>query len=97
LADITVGNMAGEGEQWLIVRSARKQEMSDALGTEVTLAAPGSRGKREGSVKGFFENTNSPLAAFRCGRCPIGCAGLWRGLCRASALAGLNSRAHGLK
>lgn len=57
LADITVGYMAGEGEQWLIVRNARGQEMLDSLGAEVTLAAPGSRGKREGSVKGFIENT----------------------------------------
>ncbi len=57
LADITVGYMAGEGEQWLIVRNARGQEMLDGLGDEVTLAVPGSRGKRAGSVKGFVENT----------------------------------------
>ena len=57
LADITVGYMAGEGEQWLIVRNARGQEMLDGLGAEVTLAAPGSRGKRAGAVKGFVENT----------------------------------------
>jgi coenzyme F420 hydrogenase subunit beta len=57
LADITVGYMAGEGDQWLIVRNARGQEMLDGLGSEVTLAAPGSRGKRAGSVKGFVENT----------------------------------------
>lgn len=57
LADITVGYMAGEGEQWLIVRNARGQEMLDGLGTEVSLATPGSRGKRAGAVKGFIENT----------------------------------------
>ncbi len=57
LADITVGYMAGEGEQWLIVRNVRGQEMLDGLGAEVTLAAPGSRGKRAGAVKGFVENT----------------------------------------
>ena len=57
LADITVGYMAGEGEQWLIVRNARGQEMLDGLGTEVSLATPGTRGKRAGSVKGFVENT----------------------------------------
>jgi coenzyme F420 hydrogenase subunit beta len=57
LADITVGYMAGEGEQWLIVRNARGQEMLDAIKHEVTLAPPGSRGKRAGSVKGFVENT----------------------------------------
>lgn len=57
LADITVGYMAGEGDQWLIVRNARGQAMLDALGDEVMLTAPGSRGKRAGSVKGFVENT----------------------------------------
>lgn len=57
LADITVGYMAGEGDQWLIVRNDRGQEMLRSLGDEVTLATPGSRGKRAGSVKGFVENT----------------------------------------
>ncbi len=57
LADITVGYMAGEGEQWLIVRNARGQEMLDGLDGEVALAAPGSKGKRIGAVKGFVENT----------------------------------------
>ena len=57
LADITVGYMAGEGEQWLIVRNARGQEMLAGLGAEVTLTPPGSSGKRESSVKGFVENT----------------------------------------
>jgi coenzyme F420 hydrogenase subunit beta len=57
LADITVGYMAGEGEQWLIVRNARGQEMLDAIASEVALTTPGSAGKRAGSVKGFVENT----------------------------------------
>ena len=57
LADITVGYMAGEGEQWLIVRNARGKEMLDGLAGEVALATPGSRGKRASSVKGFVENT----------------------------------------
>ena len=57
LADITVGYMAGEGEQWLIVRNDRGAEMLKSLGDEVTLAPPGTRGKRASSVKGFVENT----------------------------------------
>lgn len=57
LADITVGYMAGEGEQWLIVRNDRGAEMLAALGDEVTLAPPGDKGKRASSVKGFVENT----------------------------------------
>lgn len=57
LADITVGYMAGEGDQWLIVRNARGRDMLDALGNEVRTTAPGSRGNRAGAVKGFIENT----------------------------------------
>ncbi len=57
LADITVGYMAGEGDQWLIVRNARGAEMLDGLGDTVQLSAPGTRGKRAGAVKGFIENT----------------------------------------
>ena len=57
LADITVGYMAGEGEQWLIVRNARGAEMLDRIKDEVALTAPGTRGKRASSVKGFIENT----------------------------------------
>jgi coenzyme F420 hydrogenase subunit beta len=56
LADITVGYMGGEGEQWLIVRNARGQELLALLGHEVNLAEPGSKGKREGSVRGFADN-----------------------------------------
>lgn len=57
LADITVGYMAGEGDQWLIVRNARGAEMLAGLGDRITLSAPGSKGKRAGAVKGFIANT----------------------------------------
>ncbi len=57
LADITVGYMAGEGDQWLIVRNARGAEMLENLSGEIHLAAPGSKGNRQGGVKGFIENT----------------------------------------
>ncbi|WP_224824103.1 Coenzyme F420 hydrogenase/dehydrogenase, beta subunit C-terminal domain [Cognatishimia sp. MH4019] len=57
LADITVGYMGGEGEQWLIVRNDRGQELLNRLGDEVRLSQPGSKGKRAGAVKGFKENT----------------------------------------
>jgi len=57
LADITVGYMAGEGEQWLIVRNERGVEMLENLGDEVRLAAPRSKGNRAAGVKGFIENT----------------------------------------
>ena len=57
LADITVGYMGGEGEQWLIVRNARGEELLALLGDEVVLSQPGSAGKRAGAVSGFLKNT----------------------------------------
>ncbi|MGQ0672447.1 MAG: Coenzyme F420 hydrogenase/dehydrogenase, beta subunit C-terminal domain [Hyphomicrobium sp.] len=56
LADITVGYMGGEGEQWLIVRNARGEELLAILGDEVRTRAPGSAGKRRGPVKGYLAN-----------------------------------------
>jgi coenzyme F420 hydrogenase subunit beta len=56
LADITVGYMGGEGEQWLIVRNARGAEILALLGDEVRLSEPQSSGKRTGPVKGFVGN-----------------------------------------
>src|SRR5207237_4862946 len=35
LADLTVGYMAGEGDQWLVVRNERGQELVDLLGEAV--------------------------------------------------------------
>ncbi|KIZ43887.1 coenzyme F420 hydrogenase [Rhodopseudomonas palustris] len=56
LADITVGYMGGQGEQWLLVRNTRGEELLDLLGDEVKLSEPGSAGKRAGPVKGFLKN-----------------------------------------
>ena len=42
LADITVGYMGGEGEQWLLVRNERGEELLRLLGDEVVLRSPGS-------------------------------------------------------
>jgi coenzyme F420 hydrogenase subunit beta len=56
LADITIGYMAGEGEQWILVRNARGEALLDMLGDEIRISAPGSRGKRAGAVRGFMAN-----------------------------------------
>ena len=56
LADITVGYMGGEGEQWLIVRNERGAELLSLLGNEIRTQTPGSKGKRFGPVKGFLAN-----------------------------------------
>ncbi|MEO0637924.1 MAG: Coenzyme F420 hydrogenase/dehydrogenase, beta subunit C-terminal domain [Pseudomonadota bacterium] len=61
LADITVGYMAGQGDQWLIVRNARGQAILDAIGDEVRLEPLQTRGKRRAAVAGF--KTNTELAA----------------------------------
>jgi coenzyme F420 hydrogenase subunit beta len=57
LADITVGYMAGEGEQWLLVRNDRGQELVDLLGREVAFGSPGDKGKRGKHVEAFKLNT----------------------------------------
>lgn len=56
LADITVGYMGGEGEQWLLVRNARGAELLDLIRPELRISAPGSAGRRHNSVKGFMAN-----------------------------------------
>jgi coenzyme F420 hydrogenase subunit beta len=57
LADITVGYMAGRGEQWLLVRNERGEALLDLLGDEVITSPVTSAGKRAGAVKGFIKNT----------------------------------------
>ncbi len=56
LADITVGYMGGQGEQWLLVRNRRGEELLDLLDGEVRLSEPGSAGNRKGAVQGFAGN-----------------------------------------
>lgn len=70
LADITVGYMGGEGEQWLLVRNERGEKILGLLGDEVTLAEPGSAGKREGPVKGFLANTERAAGGLPLRRMP---------------------------
>jgi coenzyme F420 hydrogenase subunit beta len=57
LADITVGYMGGQGEQWLVVRNERGQAMLDGLKGRLKLTPPTSAGKRAGAVRGFLGNT----------------------------------------
>ena len=61
LADITVGYMGGEGEQWLLVRNARGEELLDMLSGEIALSEPGDKGKRQTAVKGFITNTEKAV------------------------------------
>ena len=57
LADITVGYMGGDGDQWLITRNARGAELLALIGAQLTTSPLTDKGKRQGAVKGFMENT----------------------------------------
>jgi coenzyme F420 hydrogenase subunit beta len=56
LADITVGYMGGHGEQWILTRNERGDELLDLLGDEVVTSAPTDAGKRHAAVAGFIKN-----------------------------------------
>jgi coenzyme F420 hydrogenase subunit beta len=70
LADLTVGYMGGEGEQWLIVRNERGAELLALLGDEVRLTTPGSAGKRAGPVRGFIANVERAAGGLPLRRMP---------------------------
>ncbi|MEL6948314.1 MAG: Coenzyme F420 hydrogenase/dehydrogenase, beta subunit C-terminal domain, partial [Pseudomonadota bacterium] len=70
LSDITVGYMGGEGDQWLIVRNGRGQDLLNLLEGEIDLETPGSRGNREAHVKGFMENTKRAAGGMPLRRMP---------------------------
>jgi coenzyme F420 hydrogenase subunit beta len=70
LADLTVGYVGGEGEQWLIVRNARGEERLSLLGNEVRLSKPTSAGKRPGPAKGLLANTEDAAGGLPLRRMP---------------------------
>jgi coenzyme F420 hydrogenase subunit beta len=70
LADITVGYMGGQGQQWLIVRNQRGEELLELLGDEVALEAPGTAGRRDSAVKGFLANTERAAGGLPLRRMP---------------------------
>ena len=57
LADITVGYMGGDGDQWLIVRNQRGADLLALLGDRLQTKPLTDKGKRQSAVKGFMENT----------------------------------------
>ena len=70
LADITVGYMGGDGQQWLLVRNTRGAALLEQLGQEVQLSAPISRGRRAGPVRGFLANTERAAGGLPLQRMP---------------------------
>ena len=70
LADITVGYMAGTGEQWVVVRNDRGAALLAGLDRKVVLSPLESRGKRQGPVQGFLENTRRAAGGLPLRRMP---------------------------
>jgi coenzyme F420 hydrogenase subunit beta len=70
LADIVVGYMGGDGDQWVIVRNERGRAMLDALGDEVALRPLTSRGRRAGAVRGFAANVERAAGGLPLRRMP---------------------------
>lgn len=70
LADLTVGYMGGNGEQWLLVRNNRGQELLDLIADELVLQTPISRGSRRNSVRGFIDNVRRSAGGLPLRRMP---------------------------
>jgi coenzyme F420 hydrogenase subunit beta len=70
LADITVGYMAGQGRQWLLIRNERGEELVHLLGAELQVAPVATAGKRQGPVKGFLANTERAAGGLPLRRMP---------------------------
>ena len=70
LADVTVGYMAGQGDQWLIVRNERGEELVSLLGNELKTELLGSAGKRAGPVKSFIANVERAAGGLPLRRMP---------------------------
>ncbi len=70
LADITIGYMAGQGEQWMIIRNERGAELADLLGDEVKITPLHAAGKRRGAVTGFRTNTERAAGGLPLRRMP---------------------------
>jgi coenzyme F420 hydrogenase subunit beta len=70
LADVTVGYMAGQGDQWLIVRNDCGEELLSMLGGELVQTPLGSAGKRGSAVRGFIANVERAAGGLPLRRMP---------------------------
>jgi coenzyme F420 hydrogenase subunit beta len=62
--------MGGQGEQWLLVRNERGEELISLLGDELRTSALGSAGKRAGPVRGFLANVERAAGGLPLRRMP---------------------------
>ena len=70
LADITVGYIAGEMEQWLLVRTARGAELLALLGNDVATSELSTAGDRRKPVNAFLVQTARVLNGLPMQRAP---------------------------
>jgi coenzyme F420 hydrogenase subunit beta len=70
LADITVGYMGGDGDQWILSRNARGDEMLARLTGALQTAPLTDKGKRAGAVRGFLANTERAAGGLPLRRMP---------------------------
>lgn len=56
LADVSVGYAGGDGDQWLLVRNARGEELVSLLGDDLVVSEPRSRGKRRQAVAAYLKS-----------------------------------------
>jgi coenzyme F420 hydrogenase subunit beta len=70
LADITVGYMGGDGDQWIIARNNRGTELLALIAERLQTKPLSDKGKRAGAVKGFLENTSRAAGGLPLRRMP---------------------------
>ena len=70
LADITVGYMGGNGDQWVILRNDRGARALDLLGSRVVIRPLEDKGTRAGAVRGFMANTERAAGGLPLRRMP---------------------------
>jgi coenzyme F420 hydrogenase subunit beta len=70
LADVTVGYMGGDGEQWLLARNERGEALLALLGDELRVASLTSAGRRQPHVRGFLANTERAAGGLPLRRMP---------------------------
>jgi len=70
LADLTIGYMGGQGEQWVLARNDRGEALLQLLGDEIALSPATGAGKRQSAVAGFLKNTERAAGGLPLRRMP---------------------------
>jgi coenzyme F420 hydrogenase subunit beta len=70
LADLTVGYMGGDGEQWLLARNERGERLLALLGTELKTSPLTDRGRRERHVAAYRTNVERAAGGLPLRRMP---------------------------